>query len=91
MNLGVARGCGWQKIGAFVNLGAFYAVSIPSAILLAFVFHFNGKVISIFLVNYKYYACENCVILPWLSGTLDGNYMWHICPGGIAFDHHIMY
>ncbi|XP_078176663.1 protein DETOXIFICATION 16-like isoform X2 [Carex rostrata] len=40
---GVARGCGWQKIGAFVNLGAFYAVGIPSAILLAFVFHFNGK------------------------------------------------
>ncbi|KAF3332691.1 MATE efflux family protein 8 [Carex littledalei] len=40
---GVARGCGWQKIGAFVNLGAFYAVGIPSAILLAFVFHINGQ------------------------------------------------
>ncbi|KAJ4808161.1 Protein DETOXIFICATION [Rhynchospora pubera] len=40
---GVARGCGWQKNGAFVNLGAFYAVGIPSAILLAFVFHIGGK------------------------------------------------
>ncbi|KAJ4770333.1 Protein DETOXIFICATION [Rhynchospora pubera] len=40
---GVARGCGWQNIGAFVNLGAFYAVGIPSAILLAFVFHVGGK------------------------------------------------
>ncbi|XP_078176668.1 protein DETOXIFICATION 16-like isoform X2 [Carex rostrata] len=40
---GVLRGCGWQKIGAFVNLGAFYAVGIPSAIVLAFVFHINGQ------------------------------------------------
>ncbi|KAF3332690.1 MATE efflux family protein 5-like protein [Carex littledalei] len=40
---GVARGCGWQKIGAYVNLGAFYAVGIPSAILLGFVFNINGK------------------------------------------------
>jgi Na+-driven multidrug efflux pump len=44
MNVGVARGCGWQKIGAFVNLGAFYGVGIPSAVLLAFVLHINGKV-----------------------------------------------
>ncbi|KAF8407731.1 hypothetical protein HHK36_006866 [Tetracentron sinense] len=40
---GTARGCGWQKIGAFVNLGAYYLVGIPSAILLAFVFHFGGR------------------------------------------------
>ncbi|KAJ3686038.1 hypothetical protein LUZ61_015202 [Rhynchospora tenuis] len=40
---GVARGCGWQKNGAFVNLGAFYAVGIPSSIILAFVFHVGGK------------------------------------------------
>ncbi|URD82247.1 MATE efflux family protein [Musa troglodytarum] len=40
---GVARGCGWQKIGALVNLGAYYIVGIPSAVLLAFVFHVGGK------------------------------------------------
>ncbi|KAF8407732.1 hypothetical protein HHK36_006867 [Tetracentron sinense] len=40
---GTARGCGWQTIGAFVNLGAYYLVGIPSAILLAFVFHFGGR------------------------------------------------
>ncbi|KAJ0962766.1 hypothetical protein J5N97_027888 [Dioscorea zingiberensis] len=40
---GVARGCGWQKIGAFVNLGAYYIAGIPAAILLAFVFHIRGK------------------------------------------------
>ncbi|KAI3929546.1 hypothetical protein MKX01_025714 [Papaver californicum] len=40
---GTARGCGWQKIGAFVNLGSYYLVGIPSAVLLAFVLHVGGK------------------------------------------------
>ncbi|KAE8652469.1 hypothetical protein Csa_014070 [Cucumis sativus] len=40
---GIARGCGWQKIGAYVNLGSYYLVGIPSAVLLAFVFHVGGK------------------------------------------------
>ncbi|PSR96719.1 Protein DETOXIFICATION like [Actinidia chinensis var. chinensis] len=40
---GAARGCGWQKIGAYVNLGAYYLVGLPSAIILTFVFHFGGK------------------------------------------------
>ncbi|KAF8657442.1 hypothetical protein HU200_060001 [Digitaria exilis] len=39
---GVARGCGWQKIGAFVNLGAFYIVGVPAAYLIAFVLHVGG-------------------------------------------------
>ncbi|KAK8962813.1 MATE efflux family protein 5 [Platanthera guangdongensis] len=42
---GTARGCGWQKVGAFVNLGAYYAVGIPCAVLLSFVFHIGGKVL----------------------------------------------
>ena len=51
--LGTARGCGWQKIGAFVNLGAYYIVGIPSAVLLAFVLHIGGKVniLLLFAVN----------------------------------------
>ncbi|RZC90993.1 hypothetical protein C5167_028833 [Papaver somniferum] len=40
---GAARGCGWQDIGAFVNLGSYYLVGIPSAVLLAFVLHVGGK------------------------------------------------
>ncbi|KAG5593930.1 hypothetical protein H5410_035162 [Solanum commersonii] len=40
---GIARGCGWQKIGAYVNLGAFYLWGIPIGILLAFVYHVGGK------------------------------------------------
>uniref|UniRef100_A0A0E0LBV2 Protein DETOXIFICATION n=1 Tax=Oryza punctata TaxID=4537 RepID=A0A0E0LBV2_ORYPU len=39
---GVARGCGWQKIGACVNLGAYYIVGIPSAYLIAFVLQVGG-------------------------------------------------
>ncbi|PKI69398.1 protein DETOXIFICATION 12-like isoform X1 [Punica granatum] len=33
---GVARGCGWQHIGAYVNLGAFYLCGIPVAAFLGF-------------------------------------------------------
>ncbi|XP_038880135.1 protein DETOXIFICATION 16-like isoform X2 [Benincasa hispida] len=40
---GIARGCGWQKIGAYVNLGSYYLVGIPSAVLLAFVLQVGGK------------------------------------------------
>ncbi|XP_057524190.1 protein DETOXIFICATION 12-like isoform X1 [Amaranthus tricolor] len=39
---GVARGCGWQHIGSFVNLVAFYVVGIPVAAGLAFWMRLNG-------------------------------------------------
>ncbi|RWW26191.1 hypothetical protein GW17_00009434 [Ensete ventricosum] len=39
-----ARGCGWQKYCSFVNLGAYYVVGIPSAIMFAFFLHIGGKV-----------------------------------------------
>lgn len=40
---GVARGSGWLNIGAFVNLGAYYLVGIPVAVVLGFVLHLRGK------------------------------------------------
>ncbi|EPS72994.1 hypothetical protein M569_01755 [Genlisea aurea] len=40
---GIARGCGWQKIGAVVNLAAFYIVGIPLGGALAFLCHLGGK------------------------------------------------
>ncbi|XP_059309108.1 protein DETOXIFICATION 16-like isoform X1 [Lycium ferocissimum] len=40
---GIARGVGWQKIGAIVNLGAYYLWGIPAGIVLAFFYHFGGK------------------------------------------------
>ncbi|PKA59709.1 MATE efflux family protein 5 [Apostasia shenzhenica] len=41
--LGVARGCGWQHIGAYLNLGAYYLIGVPIAVVLGFVFHVGGK------------------------------------------------
>ncbi|XP_061338360.1 protein DETOXIFICATION 9-like isoform X2 [Gastrolobium bilobum] len=40
---GVARGSGWQKIGALTNLVSYYAVGLPVAILLGFGLSLNGK------------------------------------------------
>lgn len=40
---GVARGSGWQHIGAYVNLGSYYVVGIPVALLLGFVLHLQGE------------------------------------------------
>ncbi|XVF71555.1 hypothetical protein PTKIN_Ptkin12aG0047500 [Pterospermum kingtungense] len=40
---GVARGTGWQHIGACVNLGAYYIVGIPVAAALCFGLNLKGK------------------------------------------------
>ncbi|XP_045813455.1 protein DETOXIFICATION 14-like [Trifolium pratense] len=40
---GIARGCGWQKLGAYVNLGAYYVFGIPIAVILGFWFELRGK------------------------------------------------
>lgn len=50
MLVGIARGCGRQKICVYVNLAAYYLVGLPAAISLTFFFHLGGKVriLSIF-------------------------------------------
>ncbi|XP_026380715.1 protein DETOXIFICATION 14-like [Papaver somniferum] len=48
---GVARGCGWQDIGAYVNLGAYYLAGVPLAILLGFHLHMAGKGLWIGIVT----------------------------------------
>ncbi|XP_051148798.1 protein DETOXIFICATION 12-like [Andrographis paniculata] len=40
---GVARGCGWQHIGAYINLGAFYLFGIPIAVALSFWLDLRGR------------------------------------------------
>ncbi|KAG2710118.1 hypothetical protein I3760_04G009700 [Carya illinoinensis] len=40
---GVARGSGWQHLGAYVNLGAYYLVGTPIGAVLTFALHFRGK------------------------------------------------
>ncbi|KAK7407324.1 hypothetical protein VNO78_09142 [Psophocarpus tetragonolobus] len=39
---GIARGSGWQKIGAFISLGS-HIVGIPSGVVFAFVLSLGGK------------------------------------------------
>ncbi|VAI93998.1 unnamed protein product [Triticum turgidum subsp. durum] len=39
---GIVRGCGFQKIGSYVNLSAYYLVGIPGALCFAFVYHLGG-------------------------------------------------
>ncbi|TVU09153.1 hypothetical protein EJB05_42595, partial [Eragrostis curvula] len=40
---GIARGCGWQHLGAYVNLGSFYLIGLPMAIVLGFVLNMGGR------------------------------------------------
>lgn len=40
---GVIRGCGWQRVGAYINLGAFYLVGNPAAIALGFWANLGGR------------------------------------------------
>ncbi|GJN19611.1 hypothetical protein PR202_gb06905 [Eleusine coracana subsp. coracana] len=39
---GIVRGCGRQKMGAYINLAAYYLVGNPVAFVCAFVFHLGG-------------------------------------------------
>ncbi|KAI3990764.1 hypothetical protein MKX01_029949 [Papaver californicum] len=39
----VAKGCGWQHIAAYVNLGSFYLGGIPIALLLGFFLQLRGR------------------------------------------------
>ncbi|KAF2317833.1 hypothetical protein GH714_041148 [Hevea brasiliensis] len=40
---GVARGCGWQHIGAYINLAALYLCGVPAAATLGFLFQLKGR------------------------------------------------
>ncbi|VFQ91466.1 unnamed protein product [Cuscuta campestris] len=40
---GIARGSGWQKIGSIINLGSYYILGVPCAVVLGFVFHLKSK------------------------------------------------
>ncbi|XP_020251773.1 protein DETOXIFICATION 16-like [Asparagus officinalis] len=57
---GTARGCGWQKFGAIINLGSYYLVGIPSSVILAFVAHLGikglwiGIIFALFLQDVLY-------------------------------------
>lgn len=80
---GAARGCGWQTLCAVINLGAYYVVAVPSAVLLAFVFHIGG------MVGHMLQLCEcllhenqasfSLKLQMVIVGTLDGDHLWTFC------------
>ncbi|XP_043700178.1 protein DETOXIFICATION 16-like [Telopea speciosissima] len=40
---GIIRGSGWQKTAVYINIGAYYLIGIPTAIISAFILHLGGK------------------------------------------------
>ncbi|KAK1380449.1 hypothetical protein POM88_027193 [Heracleum sosnowskyi] len=71
----VARGCGWQHLGAYVNLVAFYLFGIPIAAALGFWVQLRGKGLWIGIqvgaaLQWQYIFWEwnsVCFICWWLS------------------------
>ncbi|XP_027936405.1 protein DETOXIFICATION 14-like [Vigna unguiculata] len=58
---GIARGCGWQHLGAYVNLGAYYALGIPISAMLGFWFQFRGKGLWIGILTGAF--CQTAMLL----------------------------
>lgn len=83
--LGVVRGCGRQKIGAYINLGSYYIVGIPCAVLFAFVLNIGGKVLyfsSTFFIGFAFYlisTAKNLILTPAKYCFLKGLWMGIIC------------
>lgn len=66
--LGIARGTGWQHIGAYVNLGAYYLVGIPMALVFGFVLHLGGKGLWLgFLLG----SLVQCILLSVVASFTD--------------------
>ncbi|CAK8573967.1 unnamed protein product [Lathyrus sativus] len=64
---GIARGCGWQHLGVYVNLGAFYLCGIPVAAALAFWVQVGGKGLWI---GIQVGAFVQCVLLSVITSCI---------------------
>ncbi|KAJ1377188.1 Multi antimicrobial extrusion protein [Sesbania bispinosa] len=65
---GIARGCGWQHLGVYVNLGAFYLCGIPVAAALAFWVKVGGKGLWI---GVQVGAFVQCVLLSSITSCIN--------------------
>ncbi|XP_058769453.1 protein DETOXIFICATION 12-like [Vicia villosa] len=65
---GIARGCGWQHLGVYVNLGAFYLCGIPVAAALAFWVQVGGKGLWI---GIQVGAVVQCVLLSIITSCIN--------------------
>ncbi|XP_061351421.1 protein DETOXIFICATION 12-like [Gastrolobium bilobum] len=66
--VGIARGCGWQHIGVYINLGAFYLCGIPVAASLAFWLKLGGKGLWI---GIQCGAFIQCVLLAIITSCIN--------------------
>ncbi|XP_027363115.1 protein DETOXIFICATION 12-like [Abrus precatorius] len=65
---GIARGCGWQHIGVYVNLGAFYLCGIPFSATLAFWVQLGGKGLW---MGVQVGAFVQCVLLSIITSCIN--------------------
>ncbi|XP_061351423.1 protein DETOXIFICATION 12-like [Gastrolobium bilobum] len=65
---GIGRGCGWQHIGVYINLGAFYLSGIPVAASLAFWIKLGGKGLWIGMQSG---AFVQCVLLSIVTSCIN--------------------
>ncbi|XP_043688939.1 protein DETOXIFICATION 40-like [Telopea speciosissima] len=67
---GVAVGCGWQTLVAYVNVGCYYVVGIPLGALLGFKFDFGAKGIWSGMIGG---TAMQTLILLWITYRTDWN------------------
>ena len=74
--IAVCRGCGWQHLAMYINLGTFYLIGMPIACLLAFRFNLYVKVkdsrFHTVLCNdsRRSYSNSILVVCAWFLGSL---------------------
>ncbi|KAL8250387.1 hypothetical protein R6Q59_034080 [Mikania micrantha] len=69
---GTVRGCGWQKIGATVNLGAYYIIGLPCSAILTFILHYGGMVTRKSHFYYKFLVNYSALFLFFMQGLWMG-------------------
>ncbi|XP_028757814.1 protein DETOXIFICATION 14-like [Neltuma alba] len=71
---GIARGSGWQHIGAYVNFGAYYVIGIPLAAILGFWLDMRAKGLWLGITTGT--ICQVIVLMIILSCT---DWMKEVC------------
>ncbi|KAK6269993.1 hypothetical protein POUND7_007098 [Theobroma cacao] len=69
---GVARGCGWQHLAVWANLGTFYLIGMPIAGVLGFKFKLYVKSLLIFITQPATQRKEACQPVPKTYKRLEG-------------------
>ncbi|KAM7275508.1 hypothetical protein ACFE04_017374 [Oxalis oulophora] len=62
---GIARGSGWQDIGAYVNLASYYLCGIPLAVVLAFWLQLSGRGLWIGILTGAFVQSALLFIITW--------------------------